>query len=306
MNIRFVLLSTTLASLMACTQSPAGAGSPRKNTETSTTESEETSVDKPVPVGGTFLTCASEYQDPQISAPTFGCRLESEGARIPVPDTASASIVLYKDGAKVDTTLAKATTSAYWQWLVTTNSKGPFDAELGLGDVIISTASTIPVISAGSGSYGFQKTAVAGSKLVWNTAEQVKMLTVDIDNGDDGLAQTMPTSNYITTFPRQLYVTKAATSVMEIGFYLNDGNIKFCRYIKSNSDPKYFVYSTVNNNCGTAPQNNPTQVTPITEPLNAIVTNIKQAYIQGRTEDNSQVSNGSFTATAILRPFSQQ
>lgn len=264
---------------------------------------DELSIDKPVLVGGSFLTCAAEYQDLNITSPTFGCRLASNGSRVAVPDSASGNIDLFVNGSPVTATTRKAPAGSYWQWIVSTNSKGPFDAKLALKDVIVGTSSSTPVITAGQGAADFEKALVAGSKLAWNNEAQTKVLSIDTDNGDDGLGQMMPTSNYVTTFPRHLVVNKAATSILEIGFYLKDGNTKFCRYIRSASAPSYFVYSTVNNNCGTAPQNNPKQVTPITEPMDAVVTNIEGAYIEGRLEDNSDVSNGSFKANAVLRPF---
>lgn len=303
MMTRAILL---ILSLSACVDNKAKSGAEGDSGSSTQTDDTDTSIDRPVSVSGSFLICAAEYQDVNITTPTFGCRLASEDARVAVPESASADIALSVNGTKVNGTTAKAPAGSYWQWIVTTTSKGPFDAELALKDVTVDTSSQTPIITAGKDKYDFEKALVKGSKLVWSSSGQTKQLTVDTDNGDDGLAQKMPTANYATTFPRHLLVSKAATPIIEIGFYLNDNSIKFCRYIRSANDPSYFIYSTVNNNCGTAPQNNPTQVTPITEPLDAIVANIKQAYIQGRTADNSDVSDGSFKATAILRPFSSQ
>lgn len=303
MMIRGILLILTLS---ACVDGNTKSRPERDSKTSSQPDDTETTVDRPVSVSGSFLTCAAEYQDESITTPTFGCRLASEEARVAVPESASANIALSVNGTQVNATTAKAPAGSYWQWIVTTNSKGPFDAALALKDVSIDTSAKVPVVTAGKDKYDFEKALVKGSKLAWSNDGQTKNLTVDTDNGDDGLAQKMPATNYVTTFPRHLLVSKAATPIIEIGFYLNDNSIKFCRYIRSAFDPNYFIYSTVNNNCGTAPQNNPTQVTPITEPLDAVVTNIKQAYIQGRTADNSDVSNGSFKATAILRPFLPQ
>lgn len=213
---------------------------------------DEGTIDKPVPVSGSFLTCSVDAEATGTQ-PSYGCRLEANGAKVQVPSSATAEITFTKDNAAVPTQTAKAATDAFWQWLVTANVSGPFAAKLKLSNVSVTTNPTLQ-ISAGKGHFEFEQAVVEGSTFTWptdSTTSSLTLLTNQTKVTDSNWS--IPVESAITAFPKYLKGQAPVSGVVTVGFVgsgVTEGSTMTCTYKPSSTDPAYYVYAGNCKNAG--------------------------------------------------------
>lgn len=298
MKIRFSLFSTTLTSLAACMLGIAlsactqvgligggGKGGGGSSNESTSETNEETIVDTPVQVGGAFLTCAAEYQDTTLlNQPTYGCRVEEKGSRVPVPATAVGKITLTAGTQTVESETVAAPSGSYWQWLARTSAKGPFSARLTLEKVSVTQGEKIE-ITEGTGSFQFQSAGVEGSKLVWSSSGLFSTATLQIIQK---VVKT-PLSFNSTAFPKVLKADATVKGVFAVDFLAFNNTLLSCNYKPSPEEPTFLVFA------GDCTNDN----VPILWSLDNPVTGVQQWNIAHVSGDEG----GSFNVTGTVRQF---
>lgn len=195
-------------------------------------------VDAPVPVGGTYLVCATDYQGTDAAAEqSYGCRLNSNNKKVAVPASASAQLRFFAGSSEVDSTTSLAASDSPWTWLVHTSARGPFTAELTLRNVEIQTVPEL-VVTAGSSSYVFNRAVVEGSTLALVVNGGVAPLTLAATQTVD----LVPIA-FSSAFPKLMKSSTLAYGSMRGGFTYANGREITCLYRPSVVAPKYYEFA---------------------------------------------------------------